>query len=388
LISETCGILFKHTDSGVEHMKHYQLRQRHRRWAAVYGVLALLFFTLATLAAQDVIDLTRLPLGDNKVSTQPQRGYIWACQTQFNGGGAFTDGPWINQADGTWNRLTKLTVDGEVEWANYEFTIEVVNGERVITGNGLPPHTTGVYPIQASDDAYQYDRNPNSISAQTITMTLPLNPAELATPICADGIVGMMLTGVPIFSGFDAEGRDAVAHEVQDACGGHPERTGQYHYHDLSACIEERAAGDTHSELVGYAFDGFGIFGFRGEGGVLLTNDDLDECHGHSHEIDWDGQKVVMYHYHATTEFPYIVSCHRGEALRFHPEGGGQPGMGGQGQGQPGGGGGQPPSGGQGQPPAGGNGQPPNGGPPGGGPPPGGGQPPAGGPPPRPGGGG
>ena len=44
----------------------------------------------------------------------------------------------------------------------------------------------------------------------------------------------------------------------------------------------------------------------------MLTDADLDKCHGHTHEIDWDGQKVVMYHYHATWEVPYTVGCYRG----------------------------------------------------------------------------
>ena len=58
--------------------------------------------------------------------------------------------------------------------------------------------------------------------------------------------------------------------------------------------------------------DGFGIFGMYGETGEILKNSDLDECHGHSHEIEWDGEKVPMYHYHSTAEFPYTVGCFRG----------------------------------------------------------------------------
>ena len=32
---------------------------------------------------------------------------------------------------------------------------------------------------------------------------------------------------------------------------------------------------------MGYAIDGFGIFGRYGDGGKALTSADLDECHGH-----------------------------------------------------------------------------------------------------------
>lgn len=113
-----------------------------------------------------------------------------------------------------------------------------------------------------------------------------------------------------IFSSFDAEGRDAAAHEVQDHCDGHPQQSSYYHYHSLSNCIEDSTTG--HSALVGYAFDGFGIYGHYGEEGKEITNADMDACHGHTHTIEWDGQLVNMYHYHATREFPYVVGCFMG----------------------------------------------------------------------------
>jgi hypothetical protein len=71
-----------------------------------------------------------------------------------------------------------------------------------------------------------------------------------------------------------------------------------------------------HSALVGYALDGFGIFGPYDTGGKPLTSADLDDCHGHTHAVPWDGAMVEMYHYHATPDFPYTVGCMRG---RFDP---------------------------------------------------------------------
>jgi hypothetical protein len=67
--------------------------------------------------------------------------------------------------------------------------------------------------------------------------------------------------------------------------------------------------------LAGYAHDGFGIYGHRGEQGKELTNADLDVCHGHSHEIYWDKKKVKLYHYHATWEYPYTLGCYRGKPI-------------------------------------------------------------------------
>ena len=291
------------------------------------------------------VDLTHLAVGDGKYSTSPQMGYVYSCMTSFSGGGAQGTGPWMN-GDGTWDATKKAVIDGSVTWPG-SFTVTVQGDQRVFTGNDLPDHPTGTYPVASSDDAYSYDRNPNSIKEQSITLSLPANPVASAQPNCVGGEVGIMLSGVVIFSAFDAEGRDAAAHEVQDECDGHPQVSGFYHYHTFSDCIEDSASG--HSALVGYAFDGYGIYGYYGEDGGEVTNADLDVCHGHTHTIEWDGQMVEMYHYHATHEFPYVVSCFHGEpAVRGLSSGEGR----GMGDGQQGGQQGQPSIGGQ--PPQGG----------------------------------
>jgi hypothetical protein len=275
--------------------------------------------TSSSARQETALDITRLPVGDNQFSSTPTAGKIYTCRTQFGGGGASTQGPWFN-GDGTWDRTKKIAVDGDVKWdaASVSFTLE--GDVRVVRANALPEHGTGVFPIQPPDDAYQYDRNPNSIRAQELALELPANPTVAEAPGCIGGEVGIAIDGVPIFDGFDAGGRDAVAWEVQDACDGHPQMGGVYHYHDLSPCLDD--AGDGHSALVGYAYDGFGIFGRRGEDGTELRTRDLDECHGHTHAAAWDGTSVELYHYHATFDFPYTASCFRGTSVQQGPTGG------------------------------------------------------------------
>jgi hypothetical protein len=280
------------------------LSQRH-------AILVFCGLQLACVAgyAHDV-DPRRLPLGDGKISRSPQVGWIWACRTDPGAGGAQRDGPWIRR-DGTWDSTAKISVGGAVAWRP-RWTVELQGDRRVISSNGLPNHTTGNFPISPAEPAYQYDRNPNRIAEHTVRIELPANPPLAAQPSCAPGAVGIVLTGAVLFNALDAPGRDAVAHEVQDGCQGHPQMTGVYHYHSLTHCLEDKRAADGHSELVGYALDGFGIFGPHGEGGAELASDDLDECHGHTHPILWDGKRVTMFHYHATADFPYTVGCMRG----------------------------------------------------------------------------
>jgi hypothetical protein len=274
------------------------------------------------VAAPDIttdssVDLTALPLGDDRYTDGPEVGYVYACQSNPQGGGAFAQGPWIDTENDTWNMLEKVAVAGDVEWPEATWDDDLDGDTRTLASLDLPvDHHTGVFPVAADSEAYEYDRNPNSIEAHQTTLSVPSDPTLLDEPQCIGGEVGIMTTGVLIFSAFDAGGRDAVATEIQDSCDGHPQVGGFYHYHGPSSCVEEiesEAPDGDHSELQGYAYDGFGIFGVYGENGALLSSADLDECHGHTHEIDWDGDAVEMYHYHFTPDFPYTVGCFRAE---------------------------------------------------------------------------
>jgi hypothetical protein len=263
------------------------------------------------------LDLTALPLGDGHVSTSPQAGYVYSCQTTFNGNGASTVGPWINTSAGTYNFTAKTVVQGSVPWPAAAFTIALNSAGtlRNVSTNDLPNHNTGNFPIASTDPAHAYDGNPNHIASQTVVYSLPADPTPTGTPTCLPmGAIGITLTGSVLYNALDALGRDAVAHEEQDLCQGHPDQSSSYHYHSLTNCLPDPGTG--HSNLLGYALDGFGIYGVRGENGQVLTNADLDACHGHTHAITWDGQTVVMYHYHATYEYPYTIGCFNGTASK------------------------------------------------------------------------
>jgi hypothetical protein len=268
-------------------------------------------------AVREATDLRMLPIGDGYISTEPRVGYLWSCQQSFDGsgGGAQATGDWFDAASGFWNFNLKPVVDGAVSW-DYEFSMTVEGDTRIIWANGLPFHVTGNYPVASSDDAYSYDANPNSISEQSYTLELPANPTLLATPSCVRGEVGIAISGVVINNALDAPGRDAVSTEIQDQCQGHPHTGGIYHYHSYSPCLEDQDSTG-HSDLIGWALDGFGLYGPYDENGEVLTNADLDECHGDTHMIEWDGEVVEMYHYHSTFEYPYTVGCFRGEAVVF-----------------------------------------------------------------------
>jgi hypothetical protein len=275
----------------------------------------------ASMAMGDIgnsgTDPTKLPVGDGKVTTAGARkGYVYRCggNTAVNNqaAGAQTNGPWI-KSDGTYDSTAKAIVDGKVSWPG-SVSFKDEGSSLKVTSNGVPTgSTTGVYPVQATDDAAQYDRNPNSISEQSVSYTLPAHPKIAKRASClTPGPIGIAKNGVAIFDALDAGNRDAVAHELQDSCGGHPQMSGLYHYHNIPACLTEGEPTNQASGVVGYALDGIPIYGPRGEGGTLVSNDQLDECHGRTSVVTYHGKRVRMYHYQATLEYPYTLGCFKG----------------------------------------------------------------------------
>ena len=293
------------------------------------AALGLTAFAVGSVAAVRAADPAALPPGDGKVSTTAaKRGYVFSCGGMVGGGGPQAAGSWVHGT--TWDSTAKITVDGAVAWKSVR-RIVVTGAKRSVTGNGLPSHRTGVFPVATTDDAYAIDRNPNSIAAQSGADSLLAAPVAAAKPSCiGGGPIGVMLTGAVLFNALDAEGRDAPAHEVLDRCGGHPERSGAYHYHSLSPCLAVGTATTEHSPLVGYALDGFDIYGPRGDGGKLLSTADLDACHGTTDTISWNGKQVRIYHCVLTADYPYSRGCYRGTPVRTRGTagGGGPPGPG------------------------------------------------------------
>ena len=222
-------------------------------------------------AVPESVDLTQLPFGGSMILrrdqgvTQPDFVSLWLCGVPPNGAGNSDASDWTN-SDGTWDYTRKPVVEGSLTWAS-EFEVSLDgNGNRIITGNALPDHPTGVFPIDPSSIAYRYDRNTNEILAREILFEFPAVPQVADEPSCVTfGAAGISLTGSVIYHGASTLGNDAAAHEILDTYGGHSDGTNTYHYHypteDLQDHIHPNEEG--HSGLMGYVIDGFGIYGPR-----------------------------------------------------------------------------------------------------------------------------
>ena len=180
------------------------------------------------------------------------------------------------------------------------------------------------------------------------------DPKELD---CTMGTIAYALNGVGFFSGAVSFVRggpcpqldvsDSEAEWISfDCCTGHSTGDGLYHYHFPPTCLLAQAEADApldggHSPQIGWAQDGFPIYGPLGPDGVEIRNCGAtgahatycqDECGGYEGELA--GIDNFKYRYYITGKvgdldslpsnpkpdsealyFPYTIRCHRGATV-------------------------------------------------------------------------
>lgn len=183
-------------------------------------------------------------------------------------------------------------------------------GDNTVTFTtaNLPNHKSPYWPTDHPlYEAYNgtnsnFRLNPNEIAEQDIVFTITLNPEEASnkqtTPM---GPIGISRNGVVFFNQY-AAGGSPLTNEINsfDQYLGHPTGRDQYHYHIEPTYLTEQFGNDA---FLGLLADGFPVYGPE-ENGEVVTNNDLDDYHGHTHSTaDFpDG----IYHYHITSEDPYL----------------------------------------------------------------------------------
>lgn len=179
----------------------------------------------------------------------------------------------------------------------------------IIKSNGVPDHSSPYF--SRNEDLYEayngsnhsFRLNPNRIIEQDYTFRIPLNPEEAKvkspTPL---GPIGVSLNGVPFFNQYAGPNNQPLTREINsfDQYNGHPQQMGAYHYHIEPLYLTKEFGKDA---LLGYLLDGFPVYGPKGNGKTVL-NKDLDDYHGHFHATKEYPEGI--YHYHITSEDPYI----------------------------------------------------------------------------------
>ncbi len=186
----------------------------------------------------------------------------------------------------------------------------------VVHARNLPNHPTAVFPAPPGSG----DRNPSYIQEHNYTYFIPLHPvhnpkAAAMTPTNSNralpmGATGIAINGVVFYNPFDAGMQDAT--DLMDRCCGHPSPDNRYHYHKYPVCVKSPFAdeGDEHSPLIGWAFDGYPIYGpYESKG--LMAKDAKDNP---LNEFNLHYDEARGWHYHVTPgKFPYVIGGYWGE---------------------------------------------------------------------------
>jgi hypothetical protein len=268
---------------------------------------------------------------------------VWLSGCSSAGGASGENG--AETPDGGVTNYVRIYVDGD---------------QRIIESNDIPDHTTGSFPNSAC---------PFSIGPINYHFSVPANPTQAATTTPLLGwLFGVALNGVvfdPTGPYWDGDTTDDWEFEVMDATarphlgldqnnahvsgltlGG----AGEYHYHGLPTGLLDRLGATGRVVLVGYAADGFPIYGPYGYSvaGDATSNvrelgssyrlrsgerpsgspggrydgtfvedfeyvpdlGDLDECNGRVGVTPEYPEGT--YHYVLTSDFPYVPRKWRG----------------------------------------------------------------------------
>lgn len=180
---------------------------------------------------------------------------------------------------------TNISADAPT-WIKNNFhcvTVKVCSSTYQFITNDLPPYKSGYYTVASGNnaafattglsDGSARHKNPNWISSQSITMTIPKTPTYDSTPDVTSGAgldcLGLTTYGVCIFNNQAAPG-DSLATEfaTMDGGDGHPQGSGRYHHH-----TEPYYISSDDSNLIGIAMDGYPIYGRKKQNGAYPTLD-------------------------------------------------------------------------------------------------------------------
>ncbi|GMH94843.1 hypothetical protein TrVE_jg9957 [Triparma verrucosa] len=149
-----------------------------------------------------------------------------------------------------------------------------------------------VYKIPIAPPADQTGTNAMGASGDAALPNVPGMPEA--------GCIGMAIDGVPMFPNYNNRGQPAATSCEIDRCNAHSGKGDDYHYHGDpfgSKCLYDEddygsSPSTTHPPLIGFAMDGYGIYGRHTDALQEGADVDLDDCGGHVHT-------TYGYHYHS-----------------------------------------------------------------------------------------
>jgi hypothetical protein len=204
----------------------------------------------------------------------------------------------------------------------------------IMQPNGIPNHSRDTYYAVPKAGVIVPDATSANIiadptKAQTYKFTIPTNP-KYANVVTATslGSIGVMVSGAVLYNPFEGDGKTVamannftitngagITASFVDKCAGHPTPDiGAYHYHGLPNCVTAKVdkVGKA-SHIIGFALDGFPIYGDRDIKGKQITAKNLDQCNGISSATPEFPKGIYHYVLLGTADARSSIACFHGE---------------------------------------------------------------------------
>lgn len=224
----------------------------------------------------------------------------------------------------------------------------------VLEPDGIPNHERDTYYAVPNAGIVVPDATTANIikdptRAQTYKFTIPVTPKYSATVTRTSlGSIGVMISGAVLYNPFEGDGKTVamannftitnsagITASFVDKCAGHPTPdVGAYHYHGLPNCVTTKVDKlGKSSHIIGFALDGFPIYGDRNIKGKQLVAKNLDQCNGIYSSTPEFPNGIYHYVLLSTADARSSIACFHGTVdssqIQRMPNMGPMPGMGG-----------------------------------------------------------
>lgn len=201
------------------------------------------------------------------------------------------------------------TIQQSVSDAGFEENVAVICDEdyAYIVSSTYPEHELMTGIVGTNEQV--------PVPAEGYAAPVKLSPKKANKLTTIDAAVGVAVNGVPIYdyssqgeldvSQYD-EKHDTLALGQLDNCGGHAGRGDDYHYHVSPTCMIDTMKNQKTDAIIGWAYDGYPLYGDKNPDGSEIAKGDLDVCNGQADDN-------FGYRYQTSTTPPYIIQCLVGE---------------------------------------------------------------------------
>ena len=199
---------------------------------------------------------------------------------------------------------------------------------------GIPNHARDAYYAVPNAGVVVPDATTANIikdptKAQTYNFTIPTTPKYSSKVTNTSlGSIGVMISGAVLYNPFEGDGKTVamannftitnsagITASFVDKCAGHPTpNNGAYHYHGLPNCVTAKVdKTGKPSHIIGFALDGFPIYGDRDTKGKQITAKNLDQCNGVISATPEFQKGIYHYVLLGTADARSSIACFHGE---------------------------------------------------------------------------